>query len=853
MKKLTSMLLSLVIVWQVFAVPTFADNNETTEYWSTMESFGVVDPEQNRNSTFTVADMSKMIYNLLNIADDSVPEATHQIYTDVDRWHWAAGYIEWLYNNRVYTGDGSGVFEPDRPAMLSDVCTVALNLLGYTELMKNINDDTEAVQKAAQIKLLSSKVNKTEHEVTYDEFASICYELLFTEVIEQVCSGKKTSYERGGEFITEVLDINYNKGVILGANGYSLDSNYCDVNKVIIDGHRYDTLFGSDYTNYIGYRVKYYYDSEEDLLIAAIPFKNEEIIIKSENIISYQNNTYTFEENGRGKTKTEKCEDVLLLFNGKITTNRNAFTPKYGQVRLIDNDSDGRFECVISEDAVNIILEKIVDGIIYGKNNDVNGKKYAVDTTALETVKFVGNTVPVEELKENTVISMVISEDGKCGIFYVSEDKNTGILDSFNNEKIVVDSIEYTKADSMYNPNAITSSGSNVEIGIDVYGCIAYIVGTDKNEYLFGYLMRVAEDESGEKLILKILTGDGEILKLYTSDKLIIDGARMQTLDAAKNRLTVDEVIRYRIFNGEIRAIDTASRNSGFSDFTIGSNSDSLTMIAKGENMLYKSSPQIFKYYGTTMDVHAEFAVNDDTTVFFVPTAAEYRSDNDYYVGDKSLLQNDLIAEVQAYVTSSDTLFAEVVVVKYSTQVSLDTSFTIVDKILTAVNSDNEIVGQIRGLSNGNEIEALVPDQSLLADIDKGSIILYQANKAGEVKAISNIYSRNGNGLVNTSPTHSWTAGTGVNANVRVVVGYVKEISGTVARFAFKDNASDDELFNLKNCNIYVYDESSRLRLRNGTVDDLYDYAHYGSECDEVIICTRAVAVSDVFLIKNRK
>ena len=66
MKKLTSMLLSLVIVWQVFAVPTFADNNETTEYWSTMESFGVVDPEQNRNSTFTVADMSKMIYNLLN-------------------------------------------------------------------------------------------------------------------------------------------------------------------------------------------------------------------------------------------------------------------------------------------------------------------------------------------------------------------------------------------------------------------------------------------------------------------------------------------------------------------------------------------------------------------------------------------------------------------------------------------------------------------------------------------------------------------------------------------------------------------------------------------------------------------
>ena len=105
---------------------------------------------------------------------------------------------------------------------------------------------------------------------------------------------------------------------------------------------------------------------------------------------------------------------------------------------------------------------------------------------------------------------------------------------------------------------------------------------------------------------------------------------------------------------------------------------------------------------------------------------------------------------------------------------------------------------------------------------------------------------------MNTSATHSWTSGsTGVNANVRVVVGYVQEISGTVARFTFKDNASTDELFNLKNCNIYVYDESNSSRLRNGTVDDLYDYAHHGSACDEVIICTRAATVSDVFLIKR--
>lgn len=75
---------------------------------------------------------------------------------------------------------------------------------------------------------------------------------------------------------------------------------------------------------------------------------------------------------------------------GKTTTNRNAFTPAYGQIRLIDNDGDGKFECVISKDAVNIVLKKIVDGIIYGKNTDINGKKYTIDTKNLDLVDFFG-------------------------------------------------------------------------------------------------------------------------------------------------------------------------------------------------------------------------------------------------------------------------------------------------------------------------------------------------------------------------------------------------------------------------------------------------------------------------------
>lgn len=833
---------------QVLALPAFAEETPDAEYWSTIESFGIVSEDTNKNGTFTIADMCKMVYRLMNLTNEAEPEATHQIYTDVDRWHWAAGYVEWLYNNSIYTGDGSGTLEPERAVMLSDVCSLTLNLLGYTRLMEELKDNTESIKKAAQVGLLKSNVNRTEHEVTYDEFTSICFEMLFTDVVELVYS-TNIAYTPGGEFINEILELEYDKGIVLGAGGYSLSKNYCDTDEVIIDGKLLKASQNAQYSDYLGYRVKYYYSPENEVLVSAIPFKNEEIVINSSDIIRYQNNTYTFEKNGR--RKVEKCEDVLLLYNGKITSNRNAFTPAYGQVRLIDNDSDGKFECVISEDAVNIVLEKVVDGIIYGKNADSVGRKYTIDTTKLDMLVIRGEE-SFDELSENTIISAVISEDGKYGTFYISKKKTTGVLEGFENGKIIIDGVEYPEYSNFYNPDSITAPGSSIEAGVDVYGGIAFIVATGENEYKFGYLINIKEDTSEEKLILKLLTADGGVLKIYTSDKLYIDGVRMRTLNDARTNLRVDEIIRYRTANGEIRHIDTATRNSGFTNFRINSQLDSLTMIAMGANMLYKSAPQIFKYFGTAMDLHAEFAVDDDTTVFFVPATAEYRSDDDYYIGDKTSLRNDLTADVQAYVTSRDAMFADVVVVKYSTQVLLETKFTIVEKISNAIGKDNEIVGRIRGLSNGGEVDVLVPDQSLLTDIERGSIIRYQTNKDGEVKSLSNIYGRNGTGVVNTSATHSWTSGTsGVNANVRVVVGYVQEKSGTVVRFKFKDNASTDELFNLKNCNFYVYDESEVARLRNGTIDDLYDYAHYGSVCDEVIICTRAASVNDVFLIRR--
>ena len=850
MKRFIGLILTLALVLQLAAIPVHADGAGDTESWSTMECFGVVQADSDKNGTFTVADMSEMLYHLLNIGDKSVPEATRQIYTDVDRWHNAAGYIEWLYLNDVYMGDGSGKFEPDRTAMLSDVCGVMLNLLGYGKLADLTEDTADPITKAIEVNILPKSVKKTEHEITYGEFAAICREMLFTDVVKMSFSTEK-QFIKGGEFIEEVLDLRYGEGVITGAGGYSFLNDRCERSYAVI-GNKKLYAPDIDVTQYIGYNVKYYCD-KDDKLVGAVPVKNEEIVITSADEPTYSNNTYKYEKEKRYK-RAKTDTGVMLLYNGKPTASRTAFVPSYGSIRLIDNDRDGSYDCVIVEDVFNIVLERASNGVLYGKNGDNSGKKYTLDTEKIDLLKMSGmDGKTFEDLPENTVITVAKSEDGKYVSLYVTEKTVSGVLSKYDDEGIAVDDVEYDIASGLFNPNSIVLPGNDVTILFDVYGNAAAVMGTRAGKYKIGYLMDIKINDEDERLVLKILTEESSIKKIACSTKLYIDDAKPLSLSDAESRLTKGELIKYVLNGDEIRSIDTALHKAGSEKYTAASDSDSLRMFSSGK-MIYKSYPQVFKKYGT-MSLGSEFAVDDNTLVFFVPSDSEYRGDEDYYVASKNYLANDLIPDaVYGYVTGEYEITADAVVVVYNTIIELATSLTVVDRIYKGLNSDDEIITVIKGMSGGKSVELTVSDSSVLGTwgtVAKGSVIRCRANKNGDVRVIDNLYALNGTGLLNTNANHTYSAGSsGVNANVRIMLGRIYSHDGTLVQFDFKDNVSDREVFNLKNCNFYVYDETDGLRL--GTADDIRDVQHYGTlTCDEVIICTRAVATSDVILIKK--
>ncbi|MBE7044799.1 MAG: hypothetical protein E7397_04665 [Ruminococcaceae bacterium] len=853
MKRILSLVISFALVLAALSAPVYAKKEQAEESWLAMQGLGIVDSQDNAATPFTVAELCEMVYRLMNPDVTQTPEGTRQIYTDVDRWYWAAGYIEWLYYNRIYTGDGSGSLEPERNATLSDVCNVMLNLLGYQQVKEYVKDEASPIHKAGELGLLPPSVSRAEHELTYGEFAAICYELLFTEVME-VSFDDALGFFRGDEFVRAVLQLDYAEGVITATNGFSLSYQECGADEIVIDGNHFTVASGTDYREYLGYSVQYFFDAKAKELVALFPTTNEVLTISSEQLLEYENNRYTYEE-GEKEKKAKVSAEVMVLYNGKVTTNRDAFLPAYGQVTLIDNNKDGYYDCIISENVVNVILASTINGVMLGKNGDGTGRKYSLDLEEIEKYEIIGTDLPFAEWKANTVVSVMMSEDGDFVRLYVSTETKAGVLKLLAEDEVLIGEDEYLPAVGLFNPNSIQTAGNEVTLLLDIYGNVAAVLGTHESKYQLAYLMDVREDDVEEQLILKLLTAENGVRRFYTSEKLYIDGDKVESIEAAKDLLVVGQVIKYRMADEEIKHIDIAFVKEGFTPYQAASDKDSLRMIANG-NMLYKSAPQLFKRYGA-MVFQTEFAVTDDTCIFFIPMDQENATDEDYYVGTRTSLSEDMIADVQGYVTGAFTLAADAVAVSYRPELKHSSAITVVGKVVETIDEDDNIIHKISGMSGGKQIEVTVKDAGLLqtanGTVSAGSVIRYQTDKDGIVKTIHHLYNAEAReGALYSSTTHTYTAGsTGVNAHVRIMLGSILSHHGTVAQFRFMDQVSADEVFNLKNCNVYVYDSSEKESLRVGKIDEVKDFSYYGSLGDEVVVVTRAVKTSDVIIFKK--
>lgn len=271
MKKVLSIVLSLVLVICMMPVMAFAGTNDAAYNdiagekcegaVNVLSALGVVDGYENGTykpeQTVTRAEMAKLVITALGM--DSYATATKSSYSDMALAQWAIPYVEYATNLGIIEGVGGGRFSPGNPVTYEQAVTMIVRALGYTTDCNEMNGTWPAVyvQKATALGIFKNvEGNQYGTGANRGDVAIMLYNALD---IPQVYADKdgETHYKKG-EFnsATDEYDM-ITMMSILNKDG---DSKYQVVTSQMADNAV------TDIREYIGAAAKVTTDKNDDVI-----------------------------------------------------------------------------------------------------------------------------------------------------------------------------------------------------------------------------------------------------------------------------------------------------------------------------------------------------------------------------------------------------------------------------------------------------------------------------------------------------------------------------------------------------------------------------------------------------------
>ena len=375
---------------------------------------GDADGELHLEDTFTRAEMSALVYRLQ--FPDMEPTASRQIFQDVGQYFWAAGYIEMLYEAGIVRGDGTENFRPNDPVTLAEADMMFLSLAGYANYITEVSGGypTGCMATAQKAKLNREVDGNAEYKLTRNDAFTLLYNLLYIDVCKSNFDG--TKYYFNGNFMNEVLELYSDKGILDGVKGTTLDGNSLRDGYVSIDGHVFEDT--SDVTaELLGYRGEFYYRERqgENVLVCFLEDGNSVLKLDDEDIVSYQDNAYQYQGEKRTQSaRLYKGKDII--YNGEVVNNEGNMTPRYGYVKLVDNNKDGLYDIVVINEYRNVFCTYVgieEERIYYTVQDEQGERKESLNLASYDEYTIYnqnGDKIKLEKLLGNQVLMLQETE-----------------------------------------------------------------------------------------------------------------------------------------------------------------------------------------------------------------------------------------------------------------------------------------------------------------------------------------------------------------------------------------------------------------------------------------------------------
>lgn len=843
MKKITSIILCISILLGFAAMPAGAAKSGTsksrdiTVTVKLLETLGILEDYDvemiQTGKPVTRAMFCSRFISFIG-AEDEICDTLY--YHDVPRDYWAFNSIGVLTKRGVLSGTGEQYFQPEEPMEKNAAIKMFASLLGLDAQAESLGGYPDGYTKIAnEVGLLdrcTSASELSEIDMLYMfENALTCYTGSF-----YIKSGEMShTIDKDKTLLSEMYDMYIEKGIVTAAKGVSLngDDKFGD-EYVVIDGLKYKSEI--DMSDYLGAEVRFLYYSEDgntdDAVIKCVLESDEKDILNIDMtpdcLYNEESNTITYYIDGN-KRKTAKLDSgIFVIYNGSFYEGNAAEilnSDRY-TLKLVDSDSNGKYDTAIVWEYENIVVSSIDNNrnVVYDRVEQ--SKNISLDEKNYESCEIYLNGVlrDFSVIAKDQVLSVYLSKDNKRIKVYISDTVFSGQISTIDAEEkiIVLNGKEYTLKKDL---DISYKIGDSISIYLDTYGFIADI-RVSSELIRPGYILKFKYDEDEELSKIKVLISDNTIADFVLSEKVKIDGSMCDTDEKVKEAILdngelVPQIIMYQLDkDGMVKYIDTTRK---------GINEDNSTLVQTNT-----SASRAYRYSGKKFDL--KFCVDASTVIFAIPNGltSENYKDQDVMVKKYTDLMSDTYYTCESYRATAEEIAPEQIVVIRGydwNAAKYETLSILVDKVLTVVNDDDEVVESIIGYQGKNEVELMcdISYKPTEKGIKSGDLIRTTINSAGNVTNCEISYSYG-------SEEDKWPTSL-TYSKLRIFAGYVNDKIGSYLKVGYKSYVDYDELLNVGTAPVVIYDSSeAKNHIRLGSVDDIITFKMRGKNADFVVV-----------------
>ncbi len=707
-----------------------------------------------------------------------------------------AGYVAVAENLGMISGTGNGKFNPEDAITFEEATKMLVCALGYD--MGQMEYPTGYNAAAADIGLLK---HIGARDTSRGTMARLLVNALDIPIIEQANINGEYKYGRG-ETILKKRGISSEEGVVTdnGITSCTGSSNLPE-NSVAINYIQYKAGITSA-KEYFGQKVSYYYMDADDGYELVYIRPNEEnrvYTISDRNIDprTSKNKIYYYQES---KVKNIEVSPICnFIYNGKAYPDipLSRLVPSDGRMILIDNDDDKKVDTIIVSDYVTVVTQYTSEQTKTVFNTISGGKSLVLDDDKKTVEIFRGNEkIEFSGIKSGDVIKAEISMDKEYIKAMVSSDKLSGMVDSIDDDILIIDGTEYIIASNLSASDFAV--GSAYLFRLDFAGRVAYAEHSTTQTASYAYLKDVKLNDDDEVRI-KVFTAKGEWQTMELADKVRFNNTtKKREVLYNEGVLTPQLVLLTRNSKGFVSRIKTGLANASGEDI------DFVTITAG-------------KYLRANRSFNSKYFLTD-SIVFMIPQNLD--DTGLYRVTNCEFLRDGQGYDATIYNISENC--PEVCVVKgiddFGTEPYVGSSVMLVDKAKVELNSDDEPVVKLTGFYDGKAVEYCFAENVDGSGIEKGDVIQITLNTNQEIINQKKLVDENG---------FDYRDEGGFFSTTRKVVGRVCKVYPAAKRFVLNLDATEavtDESIWCEcsriQSKIYVYDRNTK-EAKMATFDDI--------------------------------